>query len=205
MNIKISEMPQATNVGGNDIIPIVQSGVSKKANVSQLNNYSTTEHVVGTWIDGKPVYEITIVNYSVTLSNNSALIGQLNVSADHFVSVDWAVGTPTTQNNAWRTGYLSSDYYSGVQVSMVNNKYNIYIFAKDSTTNPIKAMATIRYTKTTDSATRGTQFTRGIEQNSGELVGTGNKAEINIEEKTNSNENEVVEIKNENIESGDVK
>lgn len=40
MNIKISEMPQATSVSGSDVIPIVQSGVSKKANVSQLNDIS---------------------------------------------------------------------------------------------------------------------------------------------------------------------
>ena len=36
-NIKISEMPQATSVSGSDIIPIVQSGVSKKAEVKELN------------------------------------------------------------------------------------------------------------------------------------------------------------------------
>lgn len=181
MSVKISELPSASSVTSSDVVPIVQGGTTKQANlgivasaggvptnsimqydgntiptgyeeVNGFDNYSTTEHVVGTWIDGKPVYEITIVNYSVTLSNNSALIGQLNVSVDHFVSVDWAVGTPAAQNNAWRTGYLSSDYYSGVQVSMVNGEYNIYIFAKDSITNPIKVMATIRYTKSTDSA-----------------------------------------------------
>lgn len=152
MGVKISELTSATSLTGTEELPIVQSGNTKKATVQEIknNNYSTTEQRIGTWIDGKPIYEITIVNYSVTLSNNSALIGQLDVSVDHFVSVDWAVGTPTAQNNAWRTGYLSSDYYSGIQVSMVNNKYNIYIFAKDSTTNPIKVMATIRYTKTTD-------------------------------------------------------
>lgn len=153
MSTKISDLTSATSLTGAEEVPIVQTGTTKKTTVGDIQknaNYSTTEQRVGTWIDGKPVYEITIVNYSVTLSNNSALIGQLNVSVDHFVSADWAVGTPTAQNNAWRTGYLSSDYYSGIQVSMVNSKYNIYIFARDSTTNPIKVMATIRYTKTTD-------------------------------------------------------
>lgn len=36
-NIKISEMPSATSVSGSDIIPIVQGGVSKKAEVQKLN------------------------------------------------------------------------------------------------------------------------------------------------------------------------
>lgn len=36
-NIKISEMPSATSVGGSDLIPIVQSGVSKQTSLTTIN------------------------------------------------------------------------------------------------------------------------------------------------------------------------
>lgn len=38
MNIKISEMPQATTLSGDETIPIVQSGVSKKTDINSINN-----------------------------------------------------------------------------------------------------------------------------------------------------------------------
>lgn len=38
-----------TNVDGNEAISTIQS----------MHNYSTTEHIVGTWINGKPIYERT--------------------------------------------------------------------------------------------------------------------------------------------------
>lgn len=132
MGIKISELPQASQLTSDDIIPIVQSGDTKKIPVGNvisnshnsstagtyssnyindnfnklipkasyntssnetyscsyvngaipemfnsystssddayscnyingLNTYSTTEHRIGTWIDGKPVYQTTII------------------------------------------------------------------------------------------------------------------------------------------------
>lgn len=33
-------------------------------------NYSTTEHIVGKWIDGKDIYEITVSGLEVTLTSN---------------------------------------------------------------------------------------------------------------------------------------
>lgn len=59
-NIKISDMTRATSVGGSDLLPIVQGGESKSIEYKNMNKYSTSEQVVGTWIDGKPLYRITI-------------------------------------------------------------------------------------------------------------------------------------------------
>lgn len=42
MNIKISEMPQATSVSGSDVIPIVQSGVSKQADIDTILKAETS-------------------------------------------------------------------------------------------------------------------------------------------------------------------
>ncbi len=38
MSIKISELPQATSVGSNDVIPIVQSGTTKQATVNDITS-----------------------------------------------------------------------------------------------------------------------------------------------------------------------
>lgn len=62
MSTKISELTSATSLTGTEEIPIVQTGTTKKATVGQIKseNYSTSEQVVGTWIDGKPLYEKAI-------------------------------------------------------------------------------------------------------------------------------------------------
>lgn len=62
MSVKISDLDSATSLTGAEEIPIVQTGTTKKASVELLQsvNYSTTEHKVGTWIDGKPIYQKVI-------------------------------------------------------------------------------------------------------------------------------------------------
>lgn len=85
MNIKISEMPQATSVSGSDLIPIVQSGVSKKATKNLLNSYSTSEQVVGTWIDGKPLYRKVITGTTTAGNNLDISKNSISANIDKFV------------------------------------------------------------------------------------------------------------------------
>lgn len=82
MNVKISEMPSATSLDGTELVPIVQSGVSKNVTKQILtnNNYSTTEHIVGTWIDGKPLYEKTIKYTTALTSSNNIPHNVSNIS-----------------------------------------------------------------------------------------------------------------------------
>lgn len=53
MSIKISELPQASTVNNTDVIPIVQNGTTKQVTTELLKsiNYSTTEQIIGKWID----------------------------------------------------------------------------------------------------------------------------------------------------------
>ena len=70
MSIKISELPSADSVNDNDIIPIVQEGTTKKAQVSQtrtqvettINSSSTNDKVAG----AKAVYD-----YSAPINHSS--------------------------------------------------------------------------------------------------------------------------------------
>ena len=63
-DIKVSEMPQATDMNPEDLIMLIQGGGNKKANMQLLqesvNKYSTDEQIIGTWIDGKPLYRKVI-------------------------------------------------------------------------------------------------------------------------------------------------
>ncbi len=89
-NTKISELPIATTTNGTDVVPIVQEGTTKQTTVGDMvaigggvpqgtivqydgdtipagyeevngyENYSTTEQKVGTWIDGRPIYQKVI-------------------------------------------------------------------------------------------------------------------------------------------------
>lgn len=151
-NIKITEMPQATSVGGDDITPIVQDGVNKQASKKLLDTYSTSEQVVGTWIDGKPIYRMVIIgdNYQVTNNAislmNSSQVTSLNI--EMVVNVSVAVGTKNSGGDAWRGNYLNSNYYSGYQI---NNAGGFFVFVNDNNQSSVKAKAIIEYTKTTDS------------------------------------------------------
>ena len=150
MNIKISEMPQATSVGGDDIIPIVQGGVSKQTTKKTLNTYSTTEQVVGTWIDGKPLYRCVIKQDNIALSNGKAVVGQLaDGNVEDMVRMTWRVGRTQGDFAGSRSGYLNSTFYSGVQ--FVNND-GITIFAAEGGSTTINFIGVFEYTKTTDSA-----------------------------------------------------
>lgn len=78
LDIKVSEMTEATEVNDDDLLMIVQNDVSKKAKIKNANKqiYSTEEARIGTWIDGKPLYKKTVefnidgANGEITKSHN---------------------------------------------------------------------------------------------------------------------------------------
>ena len=110
------------------------------------NNYSTEEQVVGTWIDGKPLYR-KLVTYTYTATGNSEFSFNHNISDVDFICVDSSIS------------YLlvSSHNYSLFQ-SVNSRSYNTDV---DSTkvlgyeefgdgTRTFKMYIFLQYTKTTD-------------------------------------------------------
>lgn len=75
-------LEQATAGSSVEVTQVVSSG-TKIASVkvdnettdlyapSAVHNYSTTEHVVGKWIDNNDIYEITVTGLELTLVNNA--------------------------------------------------------------------------------------------------------------------------------------
>lgn len=116
--------------------------------IDQGDVYSTTEQRVGTWTDGKPVYQKVIEN-TVTL-NNHAVVGTINNVKDT-ISVNWLVA-PSDLGSFGRAGYLNSNYYTGIQAEInSSNVLTISIWGKEGTNGASTIVRVIvRYTKTTD-------------------------------------------------------
>jgi hypothetical protein len=176
MSIKISELPSATSVGADDYIPIVQGGTTKKATESMINsvNYSTSEHIIGTWINGKPLYEQTIsteapevstdgndVNKQIYISNTidfSFISSQIAYKTQQSFPLPYIVVATPPQRMTCRTDKISGT----TKITILSNGTGF---------NGTTVVATIRYTKSTDTATRSIgEQTRGIELTKGEAI-----------------------------------
>ena len=111
------------------------------------HQYSTEEHVVGTWIDGKPIYQKTFVLPTVTSNTNI----ELAVNVDEIVSHDehWTSGTGSNEIIHSTQYYFSSNdnVYISVYVRKSTDKLGTYISYSGTRSNFV---ITVRYTKTTD-------------------------------------------------------
>lgn len=79
--LKISELTTTTTINDSDLIPIVQNDETKsitkedlvadtKSLIDRNSTYSTTEQIVGTWIDGKPLYR-KVYSISGSMAQNA--------------------------------------------------------------------------------------------------------------------------------------
>ena len=120
------------------------------------HTYSTTEQVVGTWIDGKPLYEKTIFIGNVA-RNNSASVSSGVSDIDKVIELK-GIGEQIADNSAWADynqpqgfipipNYRSTTYYCGIAISSSNN---IGINLTSDYQRLDNCYAIIRYTKTTD-------------------------------------------------------
>ena len=112
---------------------------------SALHVYSTEEKVVGTWIDGKPLYEKTIVYDGIVKTDtkiyqNESIDEIVNVSNKCFYDTGFNKWN-TEINSTYNLGITARGYYLQVEV---NSAYGDRI---------TKCRCTIQYTKTTDTAT----------------------------------------------------
>ena len=126
------------------------SALENNSNSSTTNgNYSTEEQVVGTWIDGKPIYKKV---YEGTTPNNAtgvfiSMEGILS-NVDKMVKLEGF----TNWNNGWQnrlTDYAGSTDYDRITYNSISNQLYIKVF--NSTDNfSVPMYITFEYTKTTD-------------------------------------------------------
>lgn len=120
--------------------------------------YSTEETVVGTWIDGKPIYRIILPFVTITsTSNDSTLIDVADYSIDTCVTLDgWVIAT-----NGGRRGLDSVTNGGGRGLLIYFDTTNNYIMQIVGNTvfAGRSGILILEYTKTTDTATNGISTT----------------------------------------------
>lgn len=119
--------------------------------------YSTEETVVGTWIDGRPVYQRTFVATVHPTANSvtgTTLTTDINMNNARLVGSD-VVTHDATRNHMtagaseWSTNEANISRWS--QMLLVPDALSYY--ARDNSQNTITVYATARYIKLADTAT----------------------------------------------------
>lgn len=159
--VKISELEATNTINDEDILPIVQSGTTKKVTTANLLSdvYDTIEEVVDkeaystnetltnkVWIDGKPIYRKVIdcgslpnattktVNHSITNMDSICLInGSSKDTSGYKITLPFLdINNPTY----------------GVMIYVDNTKINLV--CGDNKSSYTKSYVILEYTKTTD-------------------------------------------------------
>lgn len=103
--------------------------------------YSTEETVIGTWIDGKPIYRKVYTFGQVT---GNVLLGTQDIDA--FVRYCGYIA-----NNDWKTLVPYGQGVDGVALKKSTNE--IYLILSGTYSSVNSGIVSIEYTKTTDQAT----------------------------------------------------
>ena len=116
------------------------------------HTYSTTEHVVGTWIDGRPVYEIT-VSGTLTSSPTVIFIGA-DYNVDIYIEVMPFLENPYNNFNygVVGTAYCNGSHYLGAYSTGPGDpttELRLY-YSGNYSGNNTKYTVTIRYVKKTN-------------------------------------------------------
>lgn len=126
--------------------PSVQA-VNNKFN--EISAYSTEEKVIGTWINGKKLYEKTIYINTGSTADTDVVIANLNIDNIEYLKI--TDGSIFSNNNWWDVNfYYSNTIYAATYIrpeeNAIKGKYGSYILGT--------GYITINYTRTTDSATK---------------------------------------------------
>lgn len=117
------------------------------------HNYSTDEQVVGTWIDGKPVYEKT-VQYIGNISPNGTSFPHNILNVDKFISLDSLLYSEDYSRTYMGNSYIYHDVNSvNIDIKVTVEAENIKInrsSVPEASDVPYFSYITLQYTKTTD-------------------------------------------------------
>lgn len=146
-----SEIPDAMSASDLADVKAAFAGMNKGAPLRMMN-YSTEEQVVGTWIDGKPLYQKTVTFTSPTAINvwnnhtvldSDCVIVSINAylygAANGLVPLPGPYGDTLLIANA---SYVSSAWSNTNGTLAMLTKANEYV--------NVNCIATLQYTKTTD-------------------------------------------------------
>lgn len=123
---------------------VAGSGNWASGGVLPARHYSTNEHIIGTWIDGKPLYEKQFHITSIIANDNWQLIG--NVAIKLLIDYE-CIGITSGGRSGNQTSFRGDKNTPQIQGDNTNG--NLY-YALISETSISELYITARYTKTTD-------------------------------------------------------
>lgn len=149
-NNAVAELP-------NNIAYITDSSETKEIKIrANQHNYSTEEQIIGTWIDGKPIYEISYYNETPNVSstyNEFISTGVILNNIDNIININGTVIRDIGDGKlCYPIAYESNDYKLIVRPYAIGNSddYDIKYCAYFSSNSIKNIVIIIQYTKTTD-------------------------------------------------------
>ena len=147
-----------TNDGMAGLVPEPKKGDEKKflcadgtwreaigpSTTATSENYSTKEQVIGTWIDGKPLYQITLTGTTDIKNMGGAAINCTSLGIDQCVSIDGYIHNANGGFNpvGWRNETSSAYIFANLGADKA-----IYIVATGAHLDNRPYYITIKYTK----------------------------------------------------------
>lgn len=129
---------------------VFASGMPSANMTGQQIHYSTNEQVIGTWIDGKPLYQKTVIMTMPTLSTKYAITP---ISDCDMLFVVWAFEYSSNSTMNVYTAYGNDTKLHG-SVWTTNSHHadggRIILQADDNAWAGVTVYVTVQYTKTTD-------------------------------------------------------
>ena len=133
-----------------DSLDDITSGSVNNIFVQPSYDYSTTEKIIGKWVDGKPIYQKTIVGTTPGSINTQGVIANLSSwNIDKVIDIKGCFNDNQSGSNAWMTinYYLQANNYAMVHLNG-NHILTMQIGWSTHVNKPL--FITILYTKTTD-------------------------------------------------------
>lgn len=106
-------------------------------------NYSTTEKVVGTWIDGKPLYR-KVVNLGALPDNNTKSIAHSIQNLKRVVKLEGFAGSSLNK------GGITLPHATNTPIALYADDTNVSVKTTSNASVYTEAYAFVYYTKTTD-------------------------------------------------------
>ena len=121
------------------------------------NNYSTEEQRIGTWIDGKPLYQKTIIDTMPTVIVESTRVGKdidiSNLNVDIASYIYGVIKSNSGINPLNSANMLTNNQYSYsfLQIYKKNSSFDtLFVASSRKTESEQPCYITLQYTKTTD-------------------------------------------------------
>ena len=125
---------------GADTEIIAAKSADSAVEIGSDTDYSTTEKIVGTWIDGKPIWQKTLHLTNVSIGTSLVNIGDLS-------GLNIETGTIVDFMAVDSEGYVSCGGYFSTTLRVPNDNIGVKKSAATTTTTYPDVYITIQYTK----------------------------------------------------------